>query len=69
VVLLTLLYNIPKFFELYVKEEYTKTCFNGTDAYNVTYDVQGPSLNDSNCENGTLIMVKPTKKPLKLPNF
>jgi hypothetical protein len=56
VVILTLLYNIPKFFELYVREDMIKTCFNGTDTYNITINVNGLSIND--CDNGTLVMVK-----------
>ena len=57
VIFFTLFYNIPKFFELYVKEEVTKTCYNGTEAYNVTVNLALPMTNSSDCENGTYVMV------------
>ena len=58
VVFLTIFYNIPKFFELYVKEEMIRICRNGTDVYNVTVNVATLASSPStSCENGTYFMV------------
>ena len=44
VVIVTVLYNIPKFFELYVHEFEVKTCHNETGSYNLT----GPATTINN---------------------
>jgi len=54
VLIWTVLYNIPKFFELYVKEEFTMTCFNSTSSYNITFNIK-ETHNDTDCGNGTLV--------------
>jgi hypothetical protein len=40
VVGITLLYNIPKFFELHVQEEFAKSCSNSSGIYNMSYSAE-----------------------------